>query len=161
MKHTALVLALAGLLMLAARAPAQTNVAPEHAFGWAENVGWLNLRGDVTNGVVVGDDYLSGYAWMENVGWLFLGDGSPGGGTQYTQAAGDTGVNNDGLGNLSGYAWGENIGWVNFDTTAAGGSQVYVDVAGAFSGDAWGENIGWISFGTRLNRAGRAWMLYE
>lgn len=164
MKRNALLLALAGLMTLAAaQATAATNVDPANAYGWGENVGWLDLRGDVANGVVVGEQFLSGYAWMENVGWLFLGDGSPtgAGGTQYTQAAGDTGINRDARGYLSGYAWGENIGWVNFTAAGPGDPQVFVDEDGHFWGDAWGENIGWISFGARPNRTGPAWMLYE
>ena len=146
MKRLALLLALAGVL-LATGSYAQTNIDGTYKYAWGENIGWVNFQGDVANGVIVGDDYLSGYAWLENVGWLFLGDGTPtgSGGTQYTQAAGDTGVNHDGSGNLSGYAWGENIGWVVFDTSGSAGSQVTIDGSGNFSGYAWSENVGWIN----------------
>lgn len=127
----------------------QSNINPALPYAWGENIGWTNFEGDGSNGAVVNENFLGGYVWNENVGWIFLGDGTPTGtgGTVYTQAAGDTGVNIDPSGNLSGFAWGENIGWVNFTGTS-------VDFGtGQFSGYAWGENVGWINldsgFGVR------------
>lgn len=124
-------------------------IDPSYPYGWGENIGWINFEGDGVEGVRANSHYLSGFAWGENIGWLFLGDGSPTGneGTEYTQNAGDTGVNHDGVGNLSGYAWGENVGWVNFDTSLISGTQVQIDADGYMHGFAWGENIGWINFG--------------
>jgi hypothetical protein len=133
----------AALVLFAQAARAQSNIDPEAKYAWGETIGWCDFHADGTNGVVVAATHLRGYAWLENVGWLFLGDG-PDFGSTYFQTAGDTGVNNDGLGNLSGYAWGENIGWVVFDP-ASSGQQVTIGGDGQFSGHAWGENIGWIA----------------
>jgi len=138
---------------------AQSNIDGTDKYAWGENVGWVNFRPSEADGVVVDGDVLSGYAWMENAGWLHFGDGTPEGGSQYSNtSATDYGVNSDGAGNLSGYAWGENIGWVCFDTSGSGGSQVTIDGSGDFSGYAWGENIGWISMasGYGVNTSWRA-----
>jgi hypothetical protein len=135
-------------------AVAQTTIDPGvtgNRYGWGENVGWINLRGDVANGVRLHDSVLSGFAWGENIGWINFGDGTPTNGISYSNAsAGDFGVNFDpSTGELSGYAWGENIGWVNFDGSATGGPTAQVKISlvnGVFSGYAWGENIGWLGF---------------
>lgn len=133
-------------LVLGAAAPvaAESSIAPASPYAWGENIGWVNFRGDGPNGVVVTPNYLSGYAWSENFGWINLGE-VPQNLTQYSQGLGDTGVNNDGAGNLTGWAWGENIGWIAFDTSGDGGSQVTIDGLGQFQGYAWGENVGWIT----------------
>jgi hypothetical protein len=141
---------MAGLVLLAMCAclwssADQSNIKTSARYAWAENAGWIDMRGDATNGVVVTSTVLSGYAWAENIGWIYFGDGAPDSGNAYSQAPGDIGVNNDGSGNLSGYAWAENAGWIAFDTTVSGGSQVKVDAEGRFSGYAWSENIGWIN----------------
>lgn len=130
-----------------------TNIDPNSTgqkYGWSENGGWLNLQGDVTNGVRVNASYLQGFAWHENFGWINFGDGSPLGPQYSNTLASDHGVNMDAVtGNLSGYAWGENIGWIAFDTTAEGGSCVKIDQpSGRFTGYAWGENVGWVAFDT-------------
>ncbi|MFC1889669.1 MopE-related protein [Thermodesulfobacteriota bacterium] len=111
------------------------NIDPDNddsQYAWGENVGWLNLEpgGDGGSGVEVGEFWLTGTMWGENIGWINL---SPS----------QSGVFNDGNGNLSGYAWGENTGWINF---APAGGGVYIDACGDFNGTAWGENIGWIRF---------------
>ena len=138
----------AALLLAATVGHAQSNIDPAKAFAWGENIGWINFRPSAELGVVVSSTHLQGWAWGENVGWIYLGDG-PDNGIAYTQTSGDTGVNNDGAGNLSGFAWGENIGWINFDTSSVGASQVTIDpVTGQFAGYAWGENVGWINVGT-------------
>ena len=85
LKRTVLVLSVAvAVVCLVGIAPAQTNIDPlddGHRHGWTENAGWMNLRGDDTNGVAVvstsGLQGLRGYGWLENVGWLCFGDGSP------------------------------------------------------------------------------------
>jgi len=122
---------------------AQSNIDPDRAFSWGENIGWLNWRCDPENGVVVGAEFLSGYIWAENVGWIDLGDGNgPYGNNDDT----DFGVNILPDGDLDGFAWGENIGWVNFGTDAVAPLQARLDFArGRFRGFAWGENIGWIN----------------
>lgn len=135
-------LVIACIVFLIAGALAQTTIISTDKYAWGENIGWCDFYADYTNGVVVTPRYLSGYVWMENAGWLFLGDG-PDDDVAYTQGAGDTGVNNDGFGNLSGYAWGENIGWVVFDP-AGSDQRVTIENNGQFWGYAWGENIGWI-----------------
>ncbi len=147
-------LALSVALFAAAQAAfaAATNIdlpATGQRYGWMENAGWLNLQGDIANGVHVGGTYLGGFAWHENFGWINFGDGFTTGG-QYSNTSGeDFGVNMDLSGNLSGYAWGENVGWIAFDTTPAGGGRVHIDQStGRFSGYAWGENIGWLAFDT-------------
>ncbi|MDX2175125.1 MAG: hypothetical protein SF028_01515 [Candidatus Sumerlaeia bacterium] len=143
----------------------QSNVDPAEQYAWAENIGWVNFRGDGANGVFAGRAWLQGFAWSENAGWINLGDGSPADGLAYSQAADDTGVNRDpGTGNLSGYAWGENIGWINFGA-AAGADTARLGEDGNFAGYAWGENVGWINlasgFGVSLNRSTGAegWIL--
>ncbi|MCC5878104.1 MAG: hypothetical protein JJU11_17940 [Candidatus Sumerlaeia bacterium] len=131
---------------LASTATAQSNIDPDNALAWGENIGWINLHPSAEDGVVVTDNHLSGFAWGENVGWIWFGDG-PDDGVAYTNDGTDHGVNNDGAGNLSGYAWGENIGWILFDTTSVGASQVTIDSeTGEFDGMAWGSNVGWINF---------------
>lgn len=140
-------LSIATAVSLLSIAPAQSNIDPDNAYVWGENIGWVNLYPSSDRGVVVENSYLSGYAWSENSGWIWFGDG-PDDGTSYTNTGTDQGVNRNGAGELTGYAWGENIGWVVFDTTSVGGSQVVVDPNdGSFSGYAWGENVGWINFG--------------
>lgn len=135
-----------------ASAHADSNIDPQNSgerYGWTSNGGWINLQGDVTNGVSVGLNYLQGFAWHENFGWINFGNGSPVSNKYSNNSPTDFGVNIDSLGNLTGYAWGENIGWISFDTSAGGGAQSSIDLAtGRFKGYAWGENVGWLSFET-------------
>lgn len=133
---------IAGLLagVLAADAATTINATHRHAYG--VNIGWLNARGDVANGAVIGQTYCTGYVWSANCGWLGLGDG-PANGWQYGNAsAGDWGVNHDGAGRLSGRAYGANIGWVTFEQTY--GKPTVDLLTGNLSGYAWGANVGWI-----------------
>ena len=69
------------LLLAAFFATADTtiNSVKKHAYG--ANIGWINLAGDTTNGVVVGEFFLSGSAFGANVGWISFGGGSPANGT--------------------------------------------------------------------------------
>jgi hypothetical protein len=138
------------LAALATSAPAQTDIDSTHKYSWGENIGYMNWA-DANNGVQgvqIKPSYLAGYIWGENVGWIRVGDGTPGGGSQYTNASGaDHGVNIEPNGDLWGYAWGENIGWVNFDTRdelKSSGKQARFD-GFRFRGYAWGENVGWIN----------------
>ena len=122
---------------------AATTIDPANHYAYGANVGWVEGRGDGTNGAVIGEYVCSGYLYAANVGWINLGGGSPLGGIYYTNTtATNWGVNQDGLGNLRGYAYGANIGWVSFEATGA----PKVDLAtGKFSGYAWSANCGWIS----------------
>jgi hypothetical protein len=72
-----------------------------YKYAWGENVGWVNFNPTHGN-VDVSDTKITGYAWSENYGWINLNPTN-------------SGIINDGNGNLSGYAWGENLGWINFD----------------------------------------------
>lgn len=133
------------LLLSVSSAAGQSNIAQVHKYAWGENIGWTNWRdaNDALDGVVVGEEFLSGYIWCENVGWVNVGNGNgPYGNNDDT----DFGVNIEPSGDLNGYAWGENIGWVNFDTSSVAPDQARYDFdAGRFRGYAWGENVGWIN----------------
>lgn len=128
-----------------ASTPATTiNASHRHAYG--ANVGWLDARGDVDNGAVIGQFYSSGYLYAANVGWIGLGTGTPANGYAYANnSVSDWGVNHDGAGGLRGFAYGANIGWVNFEDT--GDPRVDL-LTGDLSGYAWGANVGWISLNT-------------
>ena len=122
------------------RAAATINPVNKHAYG--ANVGWVNMEGDVTNGVAVGELSCSGFAYGANVGWIHFGNG-PLDGHQYSNgSAVDFGVNVQPDGALQGYAYGANIGWINFE--ANGAPRINL-LDGIFSGSAYGANVGWIS----------------
>ena len=81
---------------------AATTINATNNFAYGANIGWLNARGDVTSGAVIGEYVCSGYIWAANVGWIALGSGSPTNGIYYQNlSANDFGVNQDGLGNDS------------------------------------------------------------
>ncbi len=84
-------------------------------YAWGENIGWINFGCDNCN-VQVADNAISGYAWNQNYGWINL-------------APTNSGVKNDGNGNLSGWAWGKNLGWIDF-------AGVTISPNGEFSGYA-------------------------
>ena len=149
-------------IMLAASALAQSNIDSTNKYGWMENAGWTNWRGEAEpdQGVLVGTTFLSGFIWAENLGWMNVGDGTPSNGVSYANTDGtDFGVNidynglaYDGLsdGSLHGLAWSENVGWINFDggafaTPGDAGDDARIDCDGRLSGFAWGENIGWVN----------------
>lgn len=138
-------LALVAILMLLPPAflRAATSITPTNHFAYGANIGWIEARGDVANGAVIGEYVCSGYLWAANVGWISLGGGVPANGIRYqNNSASDWGVNHDGLGNLRGYAYGANIGWIAFETNGA----PKVDLAtGKLSGYAYSANCGWIS----------------
>lgn len=149
MRYTILT-TLASIGLLASNALAQSNINPDHKFGWCENVGWTNWHdaGESEQGVVVEATFLGGFIWAENVGWLNVGDGSPENGMHYANEDGsDFGVNIDPeTGDLFGLAWGENVGWINFDTRSKEEQRARFDICEKrLFGFAWGENIGWIN----------------
>ncbi|MEM7392021.1 MAG: thrombospondin type 3 repeat-containing protein [Verrucomicrobiota bacterium] len=123
-----------------ASAATTINTVNKHAYG--ANIGWINGRGDNTNGVEIGQFYCSGFTWGANVGWINFGSG-PTNGCQYSNASQtDFGVNHLGNGLLRGMAYGANIGWINFETN--GNPRVDL-LTGNMSGMAYGANVGWIS----------------
>lgn len=124
-----------------AHAGTTINAANHYAYG--ANLGWLDWRGDTSNGAVIGDYVCSGYIYSANVGWINLGSGAPTNSIRYQNlSANDCGVNHDGVGNLRGFAYGANIGWINFENTGA----PKVDLAtGRLSGSVYSANCGWIS----------------
>jgi len=97
-----------------------------YKYAWSENIGWINFGCDSCN-VHVTDSVLTGYIWSQNYGRINLNPSN------------NSGVQNDGNGNLSGYAWSENIGPINF-------SGVTIDSNGQFQGEATGDNTGKINF---------------
>ena len=122
---------------------AATTINATNSFSYGANFGWMNWRGNTNAGAVIGDFVCSGYIYAANLGWVSLGGGSPTNGIQYQNlAAGDYGVNHDGVGNLRGYAYGANFGWINFENIGA----PKVDLkTGRFSGSIYSANCGWIS----------------
>ena len=154
-----LVCSLTVLGTFAAWAFAQSNIdnTVPNKFGWGENVGWTNWRGEATpgQGAIVGEFVMSGFVWGENIGWINLGDGTPAAPPFYANANGlDFGVNVASDGNLSGMAWGENIGWINFGggALATPAQPAKIDCASPpgqpvarLTGYVWGENTGWIN----------------
>lgn len=124
-------------------ANAATTINPANHFAYAANAGWIEWRGDTTNGAVISEYTCSGYLYSANTGWINLGNGSPTNHIQYQNASGsDFGVNHDGLGNLRGYAYGANIGWINFENTGA----PKIDLkTGKLSGYIYSANLGWIN----------------
>ena len=124
-----------------AHAAATINAVNKYAYG--ANIGWMDWRGDVANGAIIGEYICRGSIYAANVGWISLGSGTPASGVFYqTNAAADYGVNHDGFGNLRGFAYGANIGWINFEDTGAPRLDLKT---GKFIGFVWGANVGWIS----------------
>ena len=145
-----IILASLALLLTAAGLRAATTINVTNSFAYGANIGWLNWRGDVTNGAVVGEYVCSGSIWSANCGWISLGSGVPANGIQYGNASGtDFGVNLAGhfisagipRAQLRGFAYGANIGWINFETT--GNPEISLST-GRLSGFAYSANCGWI-----------------
>jgi len=131
-------------------APAATTINSANRFAYGANIGWIDWRGDINNGAVIGAFVCSGHVWAANVGWISLGNGPPASGIRYqNNSASDFGVNHDGMGNLSGFAYGADIGWINFTNRDAFGAAFAgprIDlVTGRLSGFVWSANCGWIS----------------
>jgi len=140
---------LAALLLLASlgwrpvTSQAATTIDAANHYAYGANLGWLDARGDWTNGAVVGEYVCAGFIYSANVGWINVGSGSPANGIQYQNlSANDFGVNLDGSGNLRGFAYGANIGWINFEATGAPKVDLF---SGKMSGYAYSANCGWIS----------------
>ncbi|MFO1488679.1 MAG: hypothetical protein U1F65_09395 [Verrucomicrobiota bacterium] len=124
-------------------AKAATTINSANKFSYGANIGWIDWRGDATNGARIGQYVCSGYIYGANVGWINLGGGAPTNGIFYQNvSANDFGVNNDGLGNLRGYAYGANIGWINFENTSAPRLDLKT---GRLTGFVFSANCGWIS----------------
>jgi hypothetical protein len=133
-----------GLLLTGALvAGAATTMNETNSFAYSANTGWINLQGDITNGMIIGEYVCSGYMYGANIGWINLGSGLPTNGIQYGNgSADDFGVNVEGEGLLRGYAYGANIGWIAFETNG----DPRVDIrTGNLDGYAYGANIGWIN----------------
>src|SRR2546425_7041714 len=96
--------ALYSLLLLGAvvTLEAASTISTNNSFAYGANVGWMDWRGDetngcvgCTNGVVIGEFVVSGNIFVANVGWINLGNGNPTNGIRYSNAAtNDFGVNN-------------------------------------------------------------------
>jgi hypothetical protein len=139
------------LLLTFAGLRAATTIDAGNAFAYGANIGWINCRGDVTNGAAIGEFICSGYIYSANCGWINLGGGAPANGIRYqNNSATDFGVNtqdysSDGLtfeAKLRGFAYGANIGWVNFENT--GNPRVNL-ATGQLLGFAYSANVGWIA----------------
>jgi hypothetical protein len=138
---------------------AASTISTNNNFGYGANIGWMDWRGDetngcasCTNGVVIGEFVVSGNAYAANVGWINFGSGNPTNGIRYTNlTTNDFGVNNLGTGELRGFAYGANIGWVIFTNLTATAPLAAADVphfdliTGRFTGYAYSANCGWIS----------------
>jgi hypothetical protein len=134
-------------LALPLMASGQSTINPAKAYAYGANTGWIHFRPTADDGVRVTEWYLQGRAYGANTGWIDLGDGTPGYLWQYSNLAGDYGVNHDGSGHLSGYAYAANTGWINFGWTVAGAPNgPRIDLTdGRFYGYAWSANLGWIN----------------
>jgi hypothetical protein len=121
-----------------------TSINATNRHGYGANIGWLNFRGDITNGAKIGLHFSTGYVWSANCGWISLGSGKPTNGYSYANnSATDWGVNLVMPGGyLRGMAYGANIGWINFETN--GNARVNL-TTGKLDGYAYGANVGWIS----------------
>jgi hypothetical protein len=139
----------------AATTDAATTINAVNKYSYGANIGWMDWRGDVTAGAVIGEFICTGNIYGANVGWIRLGSGTPANGIRYqNNSAADYGVNHDGLGNLRGYAYGANIGWLTFtnrDATGATYEGPKVDLlTGRMSGFVWSANCGWISLSNQF-----------
>jgi len=137
------VFTLALLLGSLAFSHAATTINAVNKYAYGANIGWMDWRGEINHGAVIGEYVCSGYIYSANCGWINLGSGVPANGIRYQNLSGnDFGVNHDGLGNLRGYAYGANIGWINFENTGA----PHLDLkTGKLSGFIYSANCGWIS----------------
>jgi hypothetical protein len=136
-------------------ANAATTINSVNKFSYGANIGWMDWRGDVTSGAVIGEFICTGNLYAANTGWIRLGSGTPANGIRYqNNSATDYGVNHDGLGNLRGFAHGADIGWLNFtnrDATGAFYAGPKVDLlTGRMSGFVWSANCGWISLSNQF-----------
>jgi hypothetical protein len=155
MKFLRALLCVLPLVLTAGAARGATTINATNRLAYGANLGWVDWRGDTTNGAIIGAYVCSGSLWSANVGWITLGGGAPADGVRYqNNSATDFGVNHDGLGQLSGLAWAANLGWLAFTNRASDGS-VYegprVDLlTGRLSGLVWSANAGWLSLSNQF-----------
>ncbi|HEY0724232.1 MAG TPA: hypothetical protein VGD41_09650, partial [Pyrinomonadaceae bacterium] len=132
-------------------APLTSTINPTEAFSYGANIGWMNWRPSVADGVEIDEYVVSGYIYGANVGWINMGDGTPANNIQYSNSsAADFGVNDQidpalpGPAILRGFAYGANIGWINFEST---GNPRLRFSDGRLEGYAYSANVGWINLG--------------
>jgi len=111
-------------------------------FAYGANIGWVNWRDGVTEGVFIGTEYCTGFVYSANSGWIHLGRGPSNGNAYSNVLAADYGVNVSDGNKLRGLAYGANVGWIKFEST--GNPRVNLN-SGILEGFAYGANIGWIS----------------
>ncbi len=102
-----------------------TNGTIQNQYAWGENTGWVNFLPTDGN-IHITNTAITGYAWDPNYGWINF-------------APTESGVVNDGNGNLSGYAWSQGAGYINF-------SGVVINSSGKFTGIASGATYGQLTF---------------
>lgn len=142
---------LCAILVVPLVAQADSTINSTNAFSYGANIGWMNWRPSLADGVEVDEYVLSGYIYGANVGWIHMGDGTPVNNIQYSNASAvDFGINytiensSPGMAKLRGYAYGANIGWINFEST---GNPRLRFSDGRVEGYAWSANCGWINLG--------------
>lgn len=120
MKHLRLLTASSAFLALLIAIPVYAaGIDPAYKYAWSDQGGYVNFAPS-RGGIDVTDTVLTGYAWAQNTGWISF----------------DTiqsGVTNDGQGNLGGFAWSEGEGWLSF-------TGVSIDINGRFHGQATGAD---------------------
>ncbi len=138
---------------------AQTTIATNDSYAHGGNIGWVDFRGNVTEGAATGEFFCSGSIYSANCGWISLGSGMPANGFRYENGSStDFGVNVQGysydggehVAKLRGFGYGANIGWINFDDWHSGDSadNPRIDLStGQLHGYAYGANVGWINLG--------------
>ena len=132
-------------------AQAASTINSTEAYSYGANIGWMNWRPSIAEGVEIDEYVLSGFIYGANVGWIDTGDGTPGNNRQYSNtSAADFGVNYQidpglpGKAILRGFAYGANIGWINFEN--AGNPRLRFS-DGRLEGYAYSANCGWINLG--------------
>jgi hypothetical protein len=108
------------LLFFASPSWGASTINSTEAYSYGANIGWMNWRPSLADGVEIDEYVVSGYIYGANVGWINMGDGTPTNHIQYSNsAADDFGINYQidpmlpGKAILRGYAYGANIGWIN------------------------------------------------
>lgn len=136
---------------------ADSSIHSTNRMAYGANVGWINMRGNGADGVVVGEFVCRGSAYGANIGWIRFGNGTPTNGIRYGNLTeNDYGVNHDGAGGLSGFAYGANVGWIQFKP-AQGNPRIDL-MTGRMNGFAYGANIGWISLSNLYAHVQTEWM---
>lgn len=139
------------LLFFASPSWGASTINSTEAYSYGANIGWMNWRPSLADGVEIDEYVVSGYIYGANVGWINMGDGTPTNHIQYSNsAADDFGINYQidpmlpGKAILRGYAYGANIGWINFENT---GNPRLRFSDGRLEGYAYSANCGWINLG--------------